>query len=97
MQQAVAQQAAGQDTEVETLEEVVVVGSRVQGRSAHDSPVPVDVLEGKDRSEITALRDMDSLLSATVPSYNVAQHPISPTPQRWCARRTCAPCPRTAP
>ena len=75
IQQAVAQQA-GQDTEVETLEEVVVVGSRVQGRSAHDSPVPVDVLEGKDFRNYGA-RDMDSLLSATVPSYNVAQHPIS--------------------
>ena len=38
IQQSVAQQAADQDTEVATLEEVVVVGSRVPTRSAHDSP-----------------------------------------------------------
>ena len=48
IQQSVAQQAAGQDTEVATLEEVVVVGSRVPTRSAHDSPVPIDVIEGID-------------------------------------------------
>ena len=75
IQQAVAQQAAGQDTEVATLEEVVVVGSRVQGRSAHDSPVPIDVIEAKDMRNY-GVRDMNSLLRATVPSYNVNQQPI---------------------
>ena len=75
MQQAVAQQAAGQDTEVETLEEVVVLGSRVPTRSAHDSPVPIDVIEAKDMRNY-GVRDMDSLLRATVPSYNVNQQPI---------------------
>lgn len=68
--------AAGQDTEVATLEEIVVTGSRVVGRSAHDSPVPVDVLEGKNFTNY-GVRDMDSLLSATVPSYNVSQQAIS--------------------
>ena len=76
IQQAVAQQAAGQDTEVATLEEVVVVGSRVPTRSAHDSPVPVDVIEGSSMRNY-GVRDMNSLLRASVPSYNVAQQPLS--------------------
>jgi iron complex outermembrane receptor protein len=75
IQQTVAQQAAGQDTEVVTLEEVIVVGSRVPTRSAHDSPVPVDVIEAKDMRNY-GVRDMNSLLRATVPSYNVNQQPI---------------------
>ena len=76
MQQSVAQEAAGQDTEVATLEEVLVTGSRVIGRSAVDSPVPVDVLEGKNFTNY-GVTDMNSLLRATVPSYNVSQQPIS--------------------
>ncbi len=61
---------------VEELEEMVVIGSRVPRRSAQDSPVPIDVLEG-DTFRNYGVRDMDSLLSATVPSYNVNQQPIS--------------------
>ena len=76
IQQSVAQEAAGQDTEVATLEEVVVIGSRVSTRSAHDSPVPIDVIEGKSLRNY-GVRDMNSLLRATVPSYNVQQQPLS--------------------
>ncbi len=76
IQQSVAQEAAGQDTEVATLEEVVVVGSRVPTRSAHDSPVPIDVIEGKSLRNY-GVRDINSLLRATVPSYNVNQQPLS--------------------
>ena len=72
-QQSLAQEAADQD--VVKLEEVIVVGSRVSTRSAHDSPVPVDVLEGTTFRNY-GVRDMDSLLRATVPSYNVNQQPI---------------------
>ena len=75
IQQSVAQEAAGQDTEVATLEEVVVIGSRVPTRSAHDSPVPIDVIEGTSMRNY-GVRDLNSLLRATVPSYNVNQQPI---------------------
>ena len=75
VQESVAQEADDQDTDVVKLEEVIVVGSRVPTRSAHDSPVPVDVLEGTSFMNY-GVRDMDSLLRATVPSYNVNQQPI---------------------
>ena len=58
------------------VEEVVVVGSRRQDRSAADSPVPVDVIGGDDFRNLGD-SDMDSLLAALVPSYNVNQEPIS--------------------
>jgi len=71
-----AQKAQTQDEEITVLEPVVVLGSRVPGRSAQDSPVPVDVIEGTTFRNY-GVRDMDSLLSQTVPSYNVNQQPIS--------------------
>ena len=76
VQQSLAQEAGNQDTDVVKLEEVVVVGSRVPTRSAHDSPVPIDVIEGKSMRNY-GVRDMNSLLRATVPSYNVNQQPLS--------------------
>ncbi len=74
--------AAAQETEAAASTDIIdlgdlrVVGSRVAGRSAQDSPAPVDVIQGEDL-QTYGIRDMDSLLSATVPSYNVGQEPIS--------------------
>ena len=68
--------ALAQEEGAVELEEVVVVGSRRRDRSASDSPVPVDVIGGDDFLA-HGDSDMDSLLSALVPSYNVAPEPIS--------------------
>ena len=62
--------------EEQVVEELVVVGSRRQDRSAADSPVPVDVIGGDSLLNLGDT-DMDSLLAALVPSYNVDQQPIS--------------------
>ena len=71
--QDVPPQAAQQEQEgVVELEGVRVLGSRNEARSARDSLVPVDVIQGEDL-QTYGIRDMDSLLSATVPSYNVNQ------------------------
>lgn len=58
------------------IEEVTVVGSRRLDRSAADSPVPVDVLQAEEFLAQGG-NDMDDLLAALVPSYNVALEPIS--------------------
>ena len=71
---AVAQEAGEQASGA--IEEVVVVGSRRRDRSASDSPVPVDVIGGDDFLA-HGHSDMDDLVAALVPSYNVAQEPIS--------------------
>ena len=60
----------------EEIEEVKVVGSRRLDRSAADSPVPVDVLRA-DEFLAQGGNDMDDLLAALVPSYNVSLEPIS--------------------
>ena len=60
-----AQQADRADRIV-GLEEIRVVGSRSAGRSAADSPVPVDVIDG-DSLKSYGTTDMNDLLSATVP------------------------------
>ncbi|MBX3706220.1 MAG: TonB-dependent receptor [Pseudomonadales bacterium] len=60
----------------QSIEEVVVVGTRRDGRSAEDSPVPVDVLGG-DEFVRQGNTDMDDLLRMLIPSYNVNAQPIS--------------------
>ena len=80
-QEAEPQEPVGvQDTQSEEqvveLGDLQVVGSRVAGRSAQESLVPVDIIQGEDL-QTYGIRDMDSLLSASVPSYNVNQQPIS--------------------
>ena len=71
------QEAAAEDNEpIVELEVFVVLGSRRQDRSATESPVPIDVIDGRDLSS-QGFTDMDSLLSHAIPSYNVNIQPIS--------------------
>ncbi len=61
---------------VRLQEEVVVVGSRAQPRSATESTVPVDVISA---DELASQGDVDitSQLRTVVPSFNVNRQPIS--------------------
>ena len=59
------------------IDEIVVLGTRRrEGRSATDSLVPVDYIGGDDLGS-QGPTDMDALLSALVPSYNVDQQAIN--------------------
>ena len=68
-------QAAEEEVDLVGLADFKVVGSRLPGRSAADSPVPVDVIDAEGFKNY-GVRDMNNLLAATVPSYNVSQHAI---------------------
>ena len=57
-------------------EEVVVIGTRTEGRSALDSPAPVDVIGGETMNN-QGDTHMSNLLRNVVPSYNVNDQPIS--------------------
>jgi len=60
-------QADDSDT---VLEEVITTGTRSsRPRSAADSPVPVDVLNGEDFNAYGGTADLTDNLSAMVPSY----------------------------
>ena len=57
------------------LEEMVVVGSRRLPRLVKDSAVPVDVFGPRDLAA-QGSSDLDDILRAQVPSYNVQRHSI---------------------
>jgi iron complex outermembrane receptor protein len=60
-----------QDTELTTLEDVVVLGSRrLQPRSSADSPVPVDVISEEEFSRAGNVADTTDNLLNSVPSFN---------------------------
>jgi len=63
--------ATAQDPSAE-LEEILVVGSRAPGRSADDSPVPVDVLAAADLVQSGTIGgEIGSLLQTNIPSFNM--------------------------
>lgn len=69
---AVAQEAESENND----EQIIVTGTRISGRSAADSPVPVDVISG-DEFRQNSSTDVQDLLRTAVPSFNVNTQPIS--------------------
>jgi iron complex outermembrane recepter protein len=66
--------AFGQETEKDsvktnTVEEVVVLGSRAGARSKTDSPVPVDVFNIKESSVVLPQSSIGQILNAIAPSF----------------------------
>ncbi|MFN3512819.1 MAG: TonB-dependent receptor plug domain-containing protein [Phenylobacterium sp.] len=60
----------------QTLEELVVTGSRGLPRTVQDSPVPIDVLSADDIKQVS-YSDTNDVLKTLVPSYSLARQPIS--------------------
>ena len=58
------------------LEEIVTIGTRIQGRSVTDSAVPVDLVMGEEFQN-QGDSDLSNLIRNIVPSYNVNTQPIS--------------------
>lgn len=55
---------------VNNLDQVVVIGSRSGGRVKTDSPVPVDVITMGNALQTTARPDLTSMLNYAAPSFN---------------------------
>lgn len=70
-----AKTAIAQDTAADTLEEIIVVGTRRQDRTATDTPVPVDVFGNADLQSVSSPEMLD-VLSKLVPSLNVGRWPL---------------------
>ena len=68
--------ALAQDAGVSEDDNIVVTGTRRKGRSAVDTPAPVDIISGADFVNQGG-GDLTDLVRATVPSYNVNTQPIS--------------------
>ncbi|MEW5248234.1 TonB-dependent receptor plug domain-containing protein [Microbulbifer sp. 2201CG32-9] len=73
---AVAVAAGSSTAQEEIIEEVITIGTRVEGRSASDSAAPVDVISAEEFVN-QGDGDMSNLLRNVVPSYNVNAQPIS--------------------
>lgn len=58
------------------LEEIIVVGSRRQGRTAIDSAVPVDMFTQQDLDSVSS-DDMLEVIKTLIPSFQVRRFPIS--------------------
>lgn len=60
----------------DNLDEVVVIGSRAQGRTVTETSVPVDVFDSNTLNT-QAPADMNNVLRNLVPSFNVSSFPLS--------------------
>ncbi len=69
-----AQQTGG---DVRTLEEVVTIGSRVEGRSVTESTVPIDIIGVEAIRRNTGLFETGELLQRLAPSFNFSRTAIS--------------------
>ncbi len=58
------------------VEEIVSIGTRRKGRSAADTPAPVDVV-GVAEFRQSSANDVQDLLRTSVPSFNINAQPIS--------------------
>ncbi|HCC43218.1 MAG TPA: TonB-dependent receptor, partial [Gammaproteobacteria bacterium] len=56
----------------ENLEQIVVTGTRGRERTVNDSPVPIDVFNTDDITQIS-LTDTNDILQTLVPSFNVSK------------------------
>jgi iron complex outermembrane receptor protein len=68
--------AFAQQEVVNSLEEVVVVGTRRQGRTAVETAVPVDVFNRQDIDSVSS-DDMLDIIRTLVPSFEVQRFPIN--------------------
>lgn len=69
--------AAAQDTEEsERLDEVLIIGSRMMGRSAENLPVPVDMLTAEDLRD-TGQVELGRMLQISAPSFNFSSSTVS--------------------
>ncbi|MEM9328595.1 MAG: TonB-dependent receptor [Bacteroidota bacterium] len=55
------------------LAEIVVVGSRSQGRTKLETPAPVDVIDVTEAAAVSPQLDLSQLLVATAPSFNAVR------------------------
>ncbi len=53
-----------------TIDQVVITGSRNKKRTAVDTPVPVDIIDVRQASAATGQVDVNQLLQFTAPSFN---------------------------
>ncbi|QFU24205.1 TonB-dependent receptor [Shewanella sp. YLB-09] len=70
------QAMAEEETKLDNVEKIAVIGSRAAPRSVGDSPVPIDIIDSEDLRK-NGSTDMIDMLVTSVPSFNSRAQPIS--------------------
>ncbi len=73
---ALAQERGGDPSAPAVLDDVVIVGTRIEGRSVTDSPVPVDLIESKALLQ-TGQLEVGRAIQRLIPSFNFSSSTIS--------------------
>ena len=60
----------------EVIEEIITTGTRRSQRSASNSSIPIDVITGQEFESVGSA-DLDEMLRAVIPSYNVDRQSIA--------------------
>jgi outer membrane receptor for ferrienterochelin and colicin len=68
-------------------EEVIVTGTRQQGRTRQQSPAPIDVISAAELRQTGQQNVFDALNKSCPRSISPA---LVSTPPAWCARHVCA-------
>jgi iron complex outermembrane recepter protein len=74
--QTASAQQAGASQQRQALEEIVVTGTRTEGRTALQSLAPIDLLTAADL-EVHGSTELNAVLSYSLPSFNFPQPAIS--------------------
>ncbi len=61
----------------ESLEEIVVIGSRNPNRTAIDSPVPIDIVDVKELTAMAPQVNLNQILNFVAPSFTSNTQTIS--------------------
>ena len=67
--------AIAQTSVEETIDEIIIVGTRRQGRTTTNTPVPVDLFNRQDLDSVSS-DDMLDIIKTLVPSFQVGRFPI---------------------
>src|SRR5690349_6721576 len=65
-----------QNTQAPKLEEVITIGTRIQGRTVTDTAVPVDVLSPQELKNVPSA-DISDVMSKLIPSFDIAANPVN--------------------
>ena len=68
--------ATAQEEVTSAFEEIVVLGTRREGRTAIETPVPVDVFNRQDIDSVSS-EDMVDVIRTLVPAFQVQRYPIN--------------------
>ena len=69
--------ADSDSTDSELIEEIITVGTRLEGRTPLDSPVPVQIFSTEEIESVATDTDLIDVIQRLVPSFNVSREPIS--------------------